>query len=68
MIEDRMLRRLLLVKEEEVTERWRKLHGELLHNLISSPNAIQFIKERRMRLAGYVARMEAIRNACKILV
>jgi hypothetical protein len=36
---------------------WRKLHNEELHNLYSSPNIIRMIKSRRMRWAGYVARM-----------
>jgi hypothetical protein len=42
------------------------LHNEELHNLYSLPN--RMIKSRRMRWAGHVARMEAKRNACRILV
>jgi hypothetical protein len=34
-----------------------ELHNEELHNLYSSTNAMWMIKPRRMRLAGYVARM-----------
>jgi hypothetical protein len=41
-----------------VTEGWRKLHNEELHNLYSSPSIIRMIKSRRMRWAGHVARME----------
>jgi hypothetical protein len=33
------------------------LHNEELHNFYSSPNIITHIKSRRMRWAGYVARM-----------
>jgi hypothetical protein len=34
----------------------------------ASPNVIRVIKSRRMRLAGHVARMGEVTNACKILV
>jgi hypothetical protein len=44
-------------KREEVTEEWRKLHSEELHNLYSSPDIVRQIKSRRMRWAGHVARM-----------
>jgi hypothetical protein len=30
-----------ILKEEEVTGVWRKLHNEELHNLYSSPNIIR---------------------------
>jgi hypothetical protein len=40
-----------------VTEDWRKLHNEELHDLYSSPSIIRMIKSRRMRLAGRIARM-----------
>jgi hypothetical protein len=46
---------------------WRKLHNEEVHNLYSSPNIIRTIKSRRMRWAGYVARMVEKRNAYRIL-
>jgi hypothetical protein len=36
---------------------WRKLHIEELDSLYTSPNTIRMIKWRRMRWAGYVARM-----------
>jgi hypothetical protein len=38
-----------------VTENWRKLHNEELHNLYSSPNINRMIKSRRMMWAGHVA-------------
>jgi hypothetical protein len=42
--------------------------SERLHNLYSSPNIIRWIKKRRMRLAGYIARMGEKRNTYRILV
>jgi hypothetical protein len=53
-------------KGDEVTEGWRKLHDEKLRNLYSSSNIIRMIKLRRMRWAGYVARMGEKRNAYRI--
>jgi hypothetical protein len=51
-----------------VTEDWRKLHNEELHNVYSSPNIIRMIKSRRNRWAGHVERMGAKTNAYRILV
>jgi hypothetical protein len=51
-----------------VTGGWRELHNEELHSLYSSPSIIRQIKSRRMRCAGYVARMVQKRDAYKILV
>jgi hypothetical protein len=39
----RVLRRIFGPKREEVTEDWRKLHNEELHNLYSSSNIIRMI-------------------------
>jgi hypothetical protein len=57
-----------LVRKDEVTGDWRKLHNEELHNLYSSPNLIRMIKPKRMKLAGHVARMGEKRNSYRILV
>jgi hypothetical protein len=35
---NRVLRRIFGPKRDEVTEGWRKLHNEEIHNLYSSPN------------------------------
>jgi hypothetical protein len=56
-VRERVLRRIFCPKRDEVTEDLKKLHNEELHNLYSSPNLIRMIKSRRMRWAGYVARM-----------
>jgi hypothetical protein len=63
-----VLRRIFGPKRDEVTEGWRKLHNEELHNLYSSPNIIRMIKSRRMRWSRHVARMGAKRKSYRILV
>jgi hypothetical protein len=34
MYENRVLRRIFGLKREEVVEDWRRLHNEVLHNLL----------------------------------
>jgi hypothetical protein len=63
-----VLRRIFVRREMKLTGDWRKLHNDELHNLYSSPNIIRMIKSRRMRGAGYVARMGEKRNPYRILV
>jgi hypothetical protein len=46
---NRVLRKIFGPKGAEVTEDWRKLYNEELHNLYSSPNIIRMMKSRRMR-------------------
>ena len=58
VLEKRLLRKIFEPNRDEVTGEWRKLHNEDLHELFSSPNIILFIKSRRMRYAGHVARMK----------
>jgi hypothetical protein len=62
VFENKVLRRIFGPKRDEVTEGWRKLHSEELHDLYSSPSIIRIMKSRRMRLAGHVARMGEKRN------
>jgi hypothetical protein len=57
VFENRVLRRIFGPKRDEVTEDWRKVHNEELHNLYSSPSIIRMIKLRSMRWPGHVARM-----------
>jgi hypothetical protein len=66
--EHSVLRRIFGPTRDEVTGGCRKLHNEELHNLDSSPNIIRMIKSRRLKWAGHVARIEAKRNAYRILV
>jgi hypothetical protein len=57
VFENRVLRIIFRPRREEVTEGWRKLHNEELHNLYLSPSIIRMTKLRRTRWAGNVARM-----------
>jgi hypothetical protein len=68
VFENRVLRRISAPKRDEVTEEWRKLHSEELHNLYSSTDIIRQVKSRRMRWAGHAARMGEERKVYKVLV
>jgi hypothetical protein len=68
VFENRVLRRILGPKGEEVTWEWRRLHKEELNDLHSSPNIIRVIKSRRMRWVEHAARMGAQRGSYSILV
>jgi hypothetical protein len=68
IFENRVLKRIFGRKRDEVTEEWRKLHNEELHNLFSSPHTNRQIKPRRMRWAGHVARIGEEREVYKVLV
>jgi len=57
VFENRVLRRAVGPKRDEVTGEWRKLHSEELGDLYSLPNIVRVVKSRRMRWAGHVARM-----------
>jgi hypothetical protein len=46
VFENRVLRRILDVKGDEVTGGWKTLHNEELHNLYFSPNIIKMIKSK----------------------
>jgi hypothetical protein len=54
---NRVLRRIFRPRGDEVIGGLRNLYNEELHNLHSSPSINRMIKPRRMRWAGYVARM-----------
>ena len=60
--------RIFGLKRDEVTREWRKLRNEELNGLYCSPNIVRAIKVRRMRWAGYVARMGERRGVCRVLV
>jgi hypothetical protein len=46
---NKVLRRILGLKRDEVTGGWRKLHNEELPNLHYSPSIIRMIKSRRRK-------------------
>jgi len=52
IFENRVLRRILGPKRDEVTGEWRKLHNEELTVLYSSPNIVRVIKSRIMGWVG----------------
>jgi hypothetical protein len=54
VFENRVLRRIFGPKRDRVTEGWRKLHNEELHDLFSSPSMIRIMKSRWMRYVGHV--------------
>ena len=60
VIENKVLKRILGPKRDEVTGEWRKLHNEELTNLYSSPNIIRVLKSRKMRWVGHVALMGSV--------
>ena len=66
--ENRVLKRILGPKRDEVTWEWRRLHNDELNDLYSSPNMIWVIKLRRMRLMGHVARIGERRGAHRVLI
>jgi hypothetical protein len=47
VFENKVLRRILGSKWDEVTGQWRKMHSGELHNLCSSPDIIKHIKSRK---------------------
>ena len=49
VFENRVLRRVLGPKRDEVTGEWRKLHNGELSDLHSLPNIVRVVKSRRMR-------------------
>jgi hypothetical protein len=57
MYENRVLRRILGPKRDEVTGEWRKLPNEDLNDLYCLPNIVRVMKSQRMPWAGHVACM-----------
>jgi hypothetical protein len=68
VFENRVRRKIFGPKTDEVTGEWIKLHNEELHDLYSSPNIVRVIKWKRMRWAGYVARMGEERGVYRVFV
>jgi hypothetical protein len=55
--EERVLREISELENEEVAGGWRKLHIEGLYRLYASLCTIRVIKSREMRWTGHIARM-----------
>jgi proteasome assembly chaperone (PAC2) family protein len=68
VFENRVLRRIVGPRRDEIVESLKESHNEELHNLHSSPNIIRMSKLRRMRLAGHAACMVEETNAYMVLV
>ena len=66
-IADVTIRRRLFVTKGDESGEWRRFLKEELHSLYHSPNIVRFIKSRRLRWAGHLARMEECRSAFEIL-
>jgi hypothetical protein len=58
VFENRVPRRILGSKGDEMVGGWRKPHNGELHNLYSSSNKIRIIKSMKMRCSWHVALME----------
>jgi len=68
VFENKVLRRILGPRRDEVTGEWRRLNNGELNNLYFSPNIVRVIKSRRMRWTGHVARMGEERGVYRVLV
>jgi len=68
VFKNRVLRRIFGSNRDKVTEEWRKLHNEELHDLYCSPNIVRVNKSWRMRWAGHVACMGERRGVYRVLV
>ena len=68
VFENMVLRGIFGPKRDEVTDQWRKLHNEELNNLYSLSNIVGLIKSKKIRWAGYVARMVEKRGVYRVLV
>jgi hypothetical protein len=61
--ECRVLRKIFVLKMDELTGYCRRLHNEELYALYSSPHVIQVIKSRKMRWVEHVASMGQMKGA-----
>jgi len=68
VFENGVLRRIFRPKMDEVQGEWRKLLNEELRDLYSSLDTVGVIKLRRMRWAGYAARMVERRGVYRVSV
>jgi hypothetical protein len=49
VLRNRVQRKIVRPKREEVTGNWRKWHNEEIHDVYTSPTISRMIKSRRMR-------------------
>ena len=63
-----LLRKVFVLKEEEVTGGWRKLHNEQLQDLCLSSNIIRVFRLRRIGSVWHVACFGEGRLACRVVV
>jgi hypothetical protein len=68
VFENRVLRRIFLLKKVEMTGGCSKLHNEEICNLYSLPSIIRMMTSRRMSWAEHIARMMEKMNAYRILM
>jgi len=68
VFQNRVLRRIIRPKRDDVTGEWRKLLNDELNDLDFSPSTFRVIKSRRMRREVHVARMVERRGAYRMLV
>jgi hypothetical protein len=64
VFENRVFRRILGPKRDEVAGEWKKLHNKELNDMYFSPNIVRVIKSRIMSWAGKVARIGGGGEAC----
>jgi uncharacterized membrane protein len=62
VFENRMLRKIFGPKRDGVSDGWRKLHNEELHNLKYLPSTIRMIKSWRIRWTQHAARCRWVDN------
>jgi hypothetical protein len=68
VVKNRVLRRVIGSKWDEVTRVGRKHHNEELHDLYSSSKIVRVIKSIRMRWAGLVVRMGEGQGVYRVFV
>ena len=68
VFENRVLRRVVGPKRDEVTGEWKKVHNEELNDLYRSLKIVGVIKSRSMRSVGHVAPMGEGRGVYRVLV
>jgi hypothetical protein len=66
VFESWVLRIIFGPKRKGLSEGWRKLHGEDLHNLHSSVDIIWVMETWTVRWKGHIASMGEMRSACKV--